>query len=134
MSNEKVKKKKIAPTEDPKLEQVDEDRSFEVEYDEETNEAVFVMHYRRHWGDEMDADVEHALTMEENNSLIVSLMEILEWQRATLLSQRGTVLEVKSTPDLTEGNPVKKYKKLGDTVEEVAQQVYDETRKEKKDD
>jgi hypothetical protein len=128
MANEKIKKKQLTPTVDPKLEPVDEERSFEVEFDEETNEVVFVMHYRRHWGDEMDADVEHGLTLEENNHLIVTLLEYLEAQKTNLLMRRGTVMEVKSTHELVEGNPVRKYKKI-DEVDEVAQQVYDESKK-----
>lgn len=131
MSNKKVKKEQqLTPTQDPMLEPVDEDRAFEIEYDEETNEVVLVMHYRRHWGDDMDADVEHGLTLEENNSLICSLMEILEVQKQKTIIQKGTVLEVKSTPELVEGNPGREFKDLRD----VAEQVIEEGKEDSKDD
>lgn len=131
VSSKKIKKEQqLTPTQDPNLEPVDEDRAFEIEYDEETNEVVFVMHYRRHWGDDMDADVEHGLTLEENNSLICSLMEILEVQKQKLIVQKGTVLEVKSTHDLIEGNPGREFKDLKDVVD----QVMDEGKEDEKDD
>lgn len=130
MGNKHVKKKKgLAPTQDPYLEPVDEDREFEVEYDEETNEVVFVMHYRRHWGDDMDADVEHGLTMEDNNSLICSLMDILEVQKSRILQQQGTVLEAKSTPELVEGNPVREFKHPKDIVDGVVEEIISEPKK-----
>ena len=39
---------------DLNLEEVDEEHSFEIEYDEETNEVLLVHHYRRQWGDGFD--------------------------------------------------------------------------------
>ena len=53
----------------------------------------------------MDADTEHGLTLEENQSLISSLMQILEVQKQVAMSKAGTVIETKSTMMTIEGNP-----------------------------
>ena len=89
----------IAPTHDPNLEEVTEDRAMEIEYDEETNEAVIVHHYRRQWGDGFDADVEHGFSIEENSDLIGTLMSILNAQKqhALVLVATETALTEKST-------------------------------------
>lgn len=92
---------------DPNLEEVDEEHSFEIEYDEETNEVLLVHHYRRQWGDGFDADVEHAYDIEQNTGLISELMEILEKQKQKVIDfaiAKGLIIE-KSTPELIEGNP-----------------------------
>ena len=92
---------------DPNLEEVDEEHSFEIEYDEETNEVLLVHHYRRQWGDGFDADVEHAYDIEQNTHLISDLMEILEQQKKKVIDfaiAKGLLIE-KSTPELIEGNP-----------------------------
>ena len=92
---------------DPNLEEVDEEHSFEIEYDEETNEVLLVHHYRRQWGDGFDADVEHAYDIEQNTHLISDLMEILEQQKKKVIDfaiTKGLLIE-KSTPELIEGNP-----------------------------
>ncbi len=90
---------------DPNLEAVGEERAFEVELDEEVNEIVIVNHYRRAWGDEFDADVEHGLNVEEAKQLmgvLFSMIEALE-RKAMLLA----TLEPKSTPAPVEKNPMK---------------------------
>ena len=92
---------------DPHLEEVDEEHSFEIEYDEETNEVLLVHHYRRQWGDGFDADVEHAYDIEQNTGLIRELMEVLEQQKQKVINfaiAKGLIIE-KSTPELIEGNP-----------------------------
>lgn len=94
-------KRELVPTNDPNLENVEEDRSFEIEYDEETNEVVFVHHYRRHWGDGFDADTEHGLDIDETNRLIYILMEMLEAQKKNIKT-----FEEKQTLSLTEKNPL----------------------------
>ena len=107
-------KKQVKQIEDPNLEQVDEEHAFEIEYDEETNEAVLVHHYRRQWGDGFDADVEHGWGIEQNSYCIQQLMGILELQKQKVLQSAmsaGLVVE-KSTPELKEGNPLKENKNV----------------------
>lgn len=90
---------------DPNLEDVGEERAFEVELDEEAKEIVFVNHYRQKWGDGFDADVEHGLDMEEAKALmgvLFSMINAIE-QKASLTA----MLEEKSTPVLVEKNPMK---------------------------
>lgn len=88
------------------MEEVDEERAAEIEYDEDTNETIFVFHYRRKWGDDFDADVEHGYTMEETRQVVAVLMSILEESSALAISK---VVE-KSTPSIEEGNPLKENK------------------------
>ena len=98
----KIKKKAMpAPTNDPRLEAVGEDRAFEIEFDEETNEVVFVHHYRQQWGDGFDADVEHGLNLQENNDLICTLLQLLERQK----NKAASLLPHVPTPAIEEGNP-----------------------------
>mgnify|MGYP001618019004 CR=1 FL=1 len=88
---------------DPNLEVVDEDRAFEIELDEELNEIVLVHHYRRKWGDEFDADVEHGLNMDEARALVgalVTLMEVIDQKMKAELVEKATPIPV-------EGNPLK---------------------------
>lgn len=114
----KVKKqpkqvKQLKQIDDPKLEQVDEEHAFEIEYDEETNEAVLVHHYRRQWGDGFDADVEHGWSIDDTQAVILELTEILELQKKKLLDQaisQGLLIQ-KSTPEMIEGNPLQDMKK-----------------------
>ena len=104
----KIKKMaKQMPIIDPNLEEVEEEHSFEIEYDEETNEALLVHHYRRQWGDGFDADVEHAYDIEQNTDLINDLMEILERQKQKVINKAiaAGLLIQKSTPEMIEGNP-----------------------------
>lgn len=103
----KIKRNKTsAPMVDPMLEDVGEERAAEIEYDEETNEAIFVFHYRRIWGDEFDADIEHGYTMEETNQIVTVLMSIIEESKEKVIQN---VIE-KSTPRIEEGNPMKENK------------------------
>jgi hypothetical protein len=108
----KIKRSKTGPPPvDPNLEEVDEDRAFAVEYDEDDNEAVLVNHYRRKWGDGFDSDVEHRLNIEEAKALVAVLIQIIDImikkandERLLLLAEK---LVEKSTPELIEGNPLK---------------------------
>jgi hypothetical protein len=101
-----AKKIKRNPTEyvDPNLEEVDEDRAFEVELDDETNEIVFVHHYRRKWGDGFDADVEHGMNIEEAGQLVAVMLSMI--QEIQEKSHKELLVE-KSTPDVKESNPLK---------------------------
>lgn len=105
-------KKQAKQIEDPNLELIDEEHAFAIEYDEETNEAVLVHHYRRQWGDGFSADVEHGYNVEQNTNLINELLVILELQKQKVLQNAiaaGLIVE-KSTPELKEGNPMNKEK------------------------
>jgi hypothetical protein len=97
----KIKKRpKTSETiEDPNLDEVGEDRSFEMELDEETNEIVFVCHYRHKWGDELDGDVEHIFNMEE-------AMNIVSWLTDAITSVRNRLMIEKATMVPIEGNPM----------------------------
>ena len=101
------KLKKSTPIIDPNLEVIEEEHAFEIYYDDETNEAILVHHYRREWGDGFDSDVEHGYGIERNTSLINSLMEILEQQKKAVINQAiaAGLLVQKSTPEMIEGNP-----------------------------
>lgn len=100
--SKKIKKRSNIGNEyvDPNLEEVEEDRGFEVELDEDTNEIVFVHHYRRKWGDEIDADMEHVLNMEESVELVGMMVSMIESVKNKLLMQKAM-----STPIPVEGNP-----------------------------
>lgn len=105
----KIKRSKVEGAyQDPNLEPVGEDRAFEIEMDEETNEVIFVHHYRIKWGDGFDADIEHGFGVEEANDIVVAMLDIIEEIRKKAL----TKLPEKSTPDLIEGNPIKENKKV----------------------
>ena len=112
-------KKQVKQIIDPNLEEVDEEHAFEIEYDEETNEAVLVHHYRRQWGDGFDSDVEHGWGIEQNSYCIQQLMGILELQKQKVLHSAmvAGLVVTKSTPDMKEGNPIKSYKDV-ETKEE----------------
>lgn len=106
--SKKIKKRPVSQEPvDPQLEEVGEERAFEVEYDEDTNEIIFVHHYRRKWGDEFDADVEHGLNMEEAAELIGVMINIMEMVKKKLLIEK-----VMNTPE--EENPLKGPKDIGD--------------------
>lgn len=98
----KIKKKAPSPTNDSRLEQVDQERAFEIEYDEELNEVVFVHHYRYQWGDGFDADVEHGLNLQETNDLIITLLQLLEVQK----KKAGVAVPEVVAPTGEEGNPL----------------------------
>lgn len=101
----KIKKRpstSIAPV-DPNLEEVGEERAFEVELDEEENEVVFVNHYRQAWGDGFDADVEHGLNLDEAKQLIgvlfnmVSTIE-LKLKAMEVMAEKSTIVPVEKNP------------------------------------
>jgi hypothetical protein len=97
----KIKRKPTGvPFIDPELEEVGEERAFEIELDEETNEIVFVHHYRRIWGDEMDADVEHGLNMEEAMEVVNVMIVMMDSVKKKLLVEKATLVPI-------EGNPMK---------------------------
>ena len=97
----KIKRKPMgAAFIDPELEEVGEERAFELELDEETNEILFVHHYRRAWGDDMDADVEHGLNMEEAGEVVGVMLNMIDDVKKRLLVE-------KATPEPIEGNPLK---------------------------
>ena len=103
----KIKRSKTGvPAVDPMLEEVEEERAAEIEYDEEDDEAILVFHYRRVWGDDFDADIEHGYTMEETRELVTVLTSILEESKKKAMR---TAIE-KSTPSTEEGNPLKANK------------------------
>jgi len=105
----KIKRSKTgSPTIDPNLEEVDEDRAFEIELDEDSNEILFVHHYRHKWGDGFDSDIEHGFTIEEAKQMVVVLLQMIEDVENT----RKQNLQKKSTPELLEGNPIKEYKNV----------------------
>lgn len=89
------------------MEEVGEERAFEVEYDEDDNEIIFVNHYRRKWGDGFDSDVEHGFTMEEARGLIQVMMNIME-------AVKNKAMIEKAINTVEEGNPLKGPKDVGD--------------------
>jgi hypothetical protein len=108
----KIKKKRNDPYVDRNAEQgISEDRAFEIEYDEETNEVILVHHYRVEWGDGFTADVEHCLNINENNDLICELLVWLDIQKKKAMELVGDLVQ-KSTPELVEGNPIKESKDI----------------------
>lgn len=84
---------------DSMLEEVEEGRALELEEDEETNEVIFVCHYRRKWGDDFDADVEHGFDIEQAAHLAISILQIID-------NIKNRMLIVKSTLAPIEGNPM----------------------------
>lgn len=92
------------PGVDSMLEEVGEERAFEIELDEETNEIVFVHHYRRKWDDEFDADVEHGLNIEEAGQLVGVMLQMIQ---AIQDKTQKELLMGKSTPEPVERNPLK---------------------------
>ena len=107
--SKKLKKRPVsAEPVDPNLEDVDEDRAFAIELDEELNEVVMVHHYRRKWGDGFDADVEHGLNIEEARTLVSILLDLI-----TAMDQRvKSDLVEKATLEPIEGNPLRGPKKM----------------------
>lgn len=99
--SKKIKRKPTgAPYVDPELEEVGEERAFEIELDEDTKEILFVHHYRRQWGDEFDADVEHGLNMEEAMEVVNVMINMMD-------AMKKLTIEEKATPEPVEGNPMK---------------------------
>jgi hypothetical protein len=102
----KIKKRAKTGSEfiDPLLEEVEADRAFEVELDEETNEIIFVHHYRRKWGDEFEADIEHGLNMEEASELVGIMIMMIEAVKMKLLVDKSTLTPIEKNP--MKDNPV----------------------------
>jgi hypothetical protein len=92
---------------DPNLEEVGEERAFEVELDEEACEVVFVNHYRTKWGDGFDADTEHGLNLDEAKQLMGVLFKMISYIEEILKSEVAAALEEKTTIDPIEKNPMK---------------------------
>ena len=104
----KIKRSKTgAPAVDPNLDEVDEDRAMEFDIDEESKEIIILHHYRRKWGDEFDADVDHIYTVEEAGSLISVLLNLIEEVKHMMAIERDALLVEKSTPIPIEKNPLK---------------------------
>jgi hypothetical protein len=105
MGQKKIKRSKVEGTYvDPELEEVDEERAFEIEADEETNEILLVHHYRRKWGDDFDSDVEHGLNLQEAKNLVSVILRWIDMEETRLKSIIG--IPDKSTPIPIEGNPM----------------------------
>jgi hypothetical protein len=107
----KIKRSKVEGVYvDPNLEDVGEERAFEIELDEETEEILFVHHYRQKWGDGFDSDIEHGFSIEEANQIVVAMLDLIE----EVQKKRKAEIEMpeKSTPELIEGNPIKENKKV----------------------
>jgi hypothetical protein len=97
--SKKIKRKPTGPPMvDPKLEEVGEDRAFEIELDEETNEIIFVYHYRRKWGDDMDGDVEHGLNMEEAMEMVNVMITMIDETKKRLLVEKATPIPIEGNP------------------------------------
>lgn len=108
MGQKKIKRSKTGMTEiDPRLEEVEEDRAFEIELDEEEKEIVLVHHYRRKWGDELEGDVEHCLNIQEADDLIGALVNGVEILKKIIIAENNALLIEKSTPAPIEGNPLR---------------------------
>jgi hypothetical protein len=102
----KIKQRPVsAPPVDPMLEAVGEERAFEIELDDETNEILFVHHYRRQWGDDFDADVEHGLNLDEARALIGIMLQLITVIEQKVKAELGVV--EKATPLAMEKNPLK---------------------------
>lgn len=88
---------------DPNLEEVDEDRAFEIELDEESNEILFVHHYRRKWGDGFDSDIEHGFTVEEAGQVVSVMLQMIEDIQMRAMAN----IAEKATPTPIEKNPLR---------------------------
>jgi hypothetical protein len=109
MGQKKIKRSKTGVAAvDPKLDEVSEDRAMEFEIDEETKEIIIVHHYRRKWGDEFDADIDHMYTIEEAGELVGVLIHMIDDVQKLKIAERDMKLvEVeKRTPEPIEGNPL----------------------------
>lgn len=92
------------PVVDTELEEVGEERAFELELDEETKEVIFVHHYRRVWGDTFDADVEHGLNMEEAMEVVNVMLNMIEVVKKKTIKEK--VLEFSEEKNPMRDNPV----------------------------
>jgi len=97
--SKKIKRKPTgAPYIDPELEEVGEERAFEIELDEETKEILFVHHYRRKWGDEMDSDVEHGLNMEEAMEVVNVMINMIDVIKQNIVVDKVLPLTEEKNP------------------------------------
>jgi hypothetical protein len=109
MGQKKIKRSKTGSTEvDPNLAEVDEERAMEFDIDEEEKEIVLVHHYRRKWGDEVDADIDHLYTVEAAEELVSVLIRMIEeLKRLKIIERDERLLQIsKLTPIPIEGNPL----------------------------
>lgn len=97
--------KKIKKKSNVEVENIGKERAFEVEYDEETNEIVFVHHYRVDWGDGFDSDVEHCMNLEELKSFLGVILNVMNEMENKERESIGFV--EKAIPETYEGNPLK---------------------------
>jgi hypothetical protein len=105
----KIKRSKIEGVyKDPNLEEVGEERAFEIELDDETNEVIFVNHYRQKWGDGFDADIEHGFNIVEAEQIVIVIMQMIKYLKEKNIA---TVAE-KVTINPTEGNPLQNNNKI----------------------
>lgn len=113
MGQKKIKRSKTGPPAvDPQLDEVDEERAFEIQIDEEEKEIVLTHHYRRKWGDEFDADIDHCLNIEEASEFVAALLGAIDVLNKIAIVERDTVLVEKSTPRPIEGNPMQGPKNI----------------------
>jgi len=107
MGQKKIKRSKTSvPEVDPNLDEVDEDRAMEFDLDEGSKEIIIVHHYRRKWGDEVDADIDHIYTIDEAADLVNILIRMIEDLKKMIIEERNALLVEKATPTPIEGNPM----------------------------
>jgi hypothetical protein len=105
---------------DPNLmpvEEIGEERTFEIELDEDENEIVFVHHYRIAFGDGFDADIEHGFDIDDARSIVSVMLGMIDEIQAKLNKEKEEAIAnsglEKSTPEPIEGNPIKGSKNVG---------------------
>ena len=79
------------------MEQLEEE-GFDIELDEETLEVVLIHHYRRKWGHELDADIEHRMNMEEAMQLVVTVLQMIEIVRNKVIQEKVLVVPEEGNP------------------------------------
>ncbi len=82
------------------------ERELEIEFNEETGEVIFVTVFRFAWGDPLDADIEHVLSLDEAYDLARAILEHYE-------KMKSKVLKEKEVSIAAEGNPIKEHKMEG---------------------
>ena len=104
---------------DPKLmpvEEIGEERTFEIELDEEENEVIFVHHYRIAFGDGFDADIEHGFSVEDAKSIVVVMLSMIDEIEKKQVAEKEKFMKEqgleKATPEPIEGNPIKGSKQV----------------------
>jgi len=109
MGQKKIKRSKTGlPPVDPQLDEVEEERAFEIQIDEQDKEIVLMHHYRRKWGDEFDSDIDHCLNIQEASELVGALIGAIEVLKKLMIAERDALLVdiEKRTPEPIEGNPL----------------------------